>query len=378
MSQTKPSLSINGKSSISSTGIITDKHMSSHKTLDPTGHPERPERIVSIINEIKNEGLFDLCKQIPSREATEEEILAVHGKKYLETMKNIPDLPDSELIRLEKYYNSIYFNRNTYLAALYSAGCVTELCDQIMQGTIANGIAIVRPPGHHAEKNEAMGFCIFNNVAVAAKSMINKYKLNRVVILDWDVHHGNATQHMFESDPRVLYISIHRYDNGKFYPGGTDGSPMRIGTDQGTGFNVNIAFNTTGTSKIGDTEYVYVYKKIIQPMLAEYNPELIIISAGFDCAHGDPLGGLSVTPSGFNYLTRELMSFAQGRVAIALEGGYNLNSISKSMVGCLRALVDPTNPMMLYTNITVTNPAKNAVLETMIAHKPYWKFLNLN
>lgn len=356
------------------TGIVYDKRMCLH---EEHGHPEQPERINHIFNLIQEENLLRKCKMVNIREATDQEILTVHTEKHLSTMKQIPTANYVLLEKLQNMYNSIYLNKHSYHCALLSAGGVTELCDQVVTGKISNGIAIVRPPGHHAENDNPMGFCIFNNVAIAAKTMLDKYKMNRIVILDWDVHHGNATQHMFENDPRVLYISVHRYDHGRFYPGSTDADPQHIGYDQGLGYNINVAWNTNNHSKVGDTEYVYAFEILIKPIINEYNPELIIVSAGFDCASGDPLGGLNVTPAGFNYLTRKLMDFANGKVVIALEGGYNLNAISHSMLSCLKALLlEPALP--LHLNDMISNVAINAVKETKSAHQAHWKCLAKN
>ena len=181
--------------------------------------------------------------------------------------------------------------------------------------------------------------------------------------------------------PRVLYISLHRYDNGFFYPSNTDGQPDKIGTGYGIGKNVNIAWNTdNGTIKVGDNEYIYAFEVFIKPISKEYNPELIIVSAGFDCAVGDPLGGLYVTPSCFNYMTSKLMNFANGKIVIALEGGYNLTAISKSMAACLNALLKEPPMKLLNENYGGPNPsfAMNTIAETIKAHQPYWIFLKKN
>ena len=354
------------------TGIIYDERMCLHAE---DNHPEQPDRIKYIFNAIKERNLLESCTIIPIREATDDEILTVHDDKHLANMKNTASMNSYALTRAESLYNSIYLNNHSYKSALLSAGGVVELCDQVVTGRINNGIAIVRPPGHHAEPDCAMGFCLFNNVAVTAKTMIYRYGLKRIVILDWDVHHGNATQHMFESDPSVLYISIHRYDNGKFYPGSKDASPKMVGSGNGLGRNVNIAWNTKSNSVIGDTEYIYAYETLVKRMVEEYDPELIIISAGFDCAQGDPLGGMNVTPAGFNYMTQDLMKYAKGKIVIALEGGYNLSAISQSMVACLEALLEK-DPHKLLLNDIISNVAISAVNETATAHKLYWSFLS--
>ena len=352
------------------TGIIYNELMCLH---EEPNHPEQPDRIRRIFDAIRNSKLASKCKMLPTRRATEDELSLVHKISYINKLMAIPNLNKLALKRLERRYNSVYINEYSYSCALLSAGCVIELCDQIMQGTITNGIAIVRPPGHHAEVGEAMGFCLFNNVAIAAKAMINKYNLKREAIIDWDVLHGNATQHIFEEDPNVLYISIHRYDNAVFYPGSTDADPTMIGIGNGVGKNVNIAWNTNGIIAIGDMEYIYALNELIKPMLGEFNPELIIISAGFDCASGDQLGGVHVTPFGFNYMTRKIMEYANGKIAIALEGGYNLDAISVSAVACLEGLLN--EPPRTKEVQRVSAIAIEAVRQTIEAHKPFWNFL---
>lgn len=358
------------------TGIVYDVRMTKHQTED---HPESPERIKKIYDTIKNAGLLNLCHMVPTRFATESELKSVHCKDHVERMQIIPFLDKGSLLQLQQNYNSVYLNNFSYECALLSAGGVTELCDYVVQGKMNNGLAIVRPPGHHAESHQAMGFCLFNNVGVAAQTMIDKYNLSRVVILDWDVHHGNATQKMFESDPKVLYISLHRYDDAKFYPYSSTAGPKVIGNGFGAGKNVNIAWNTRldKANKVGNTEYIYAYKKLIKPMLDEYKPQLIIISAGFDSAAGDPLGGLNVTPEAFAYMTSDLLTYAEGKVVIALEGGYNLDTISNCMLACLKSLLH-IEVSLPHLNGKVSPVAEQAVAETADAHKQYWQFLNNN
>lgn len=342
------------------------------------GHPESPERIRAIYNEIVKSGFLSLCRVVPIRLASDNEILSVHSEKHLANMKKIISSDKIGLRKMERMYNSVYLNNDSYYCALLSAGGVIELCEQVVNGSLKNGIAIVRPPGHHAECSKAMGFCLFNNVAIAAKQMIDRFGLKRVVILDWDVHHGNATQHMFESDPMVLFISIHRYDNATFYPGSGDASPQMTGKGNGVGRNVNIAWNVPNgeTYTIGDHEYIFVFDTLVVPMINEFNPELIIVSAGFDCAYGDPLGGLHVTQIGFNQMTKRLMNYANGKVVIALEGGYNVKIISECMLACLTALLKQNNTKLVWKEKgMISNIAIHAVNQTISYHKPYWQFL---
>ncbi|KAK7069399.1 Histone deacetylase 6, partial [Halocaridina rubra] len=161
------------------------------------------------------------------------------------------------------------------------------IVDSVLKGESLRGLAIVRPPGHHAERNEPCGFCFYNNVAVGAKHAINAFGMERILILDWDIHHGNGIQHMFEAEPRVLYISIHRYENGSFFPYNADANYNRVGIKKGKGFNVNIPWNKGG---MHDGDYMAAMMEVVLPIATQFNPQLVLVSAGFDAAVGDPLG----------------------------------------------------------------------------------------
>ena len=208
--------------------------------------------------------------------------------------------------------------------ALLSAGSVCELTQQVLSGKIQNGFAIVRPPGHHAEAALPSGFCFFNNVAIAAQQARVR-GLERILIVDWDIHHGNGTQSMFYETSEVLYFSTHRYNHGDFYPNWKGGNSDYVGSGKGTGYNVNVAWNQ---DQVGDAEMLYVWKKLLIPLARSYKPELILISAGFDSCRGDPLGECDISPQCFGHLTRMLMEI--GNVVVALEGGYNLESIAQA------------------------------------------------
>jgi acetoin utilization deacetylase AcuC-like enzyme len=353
-----------------STGLVYDEQMCLH---EESGHPECPDRIKQTYSAILSQNLIDLCKQIPIREATIDELRSMHTEDHVNKMLSTTTMSSVELYNLQNSLDSVYLNSNSYKCALLSAGGVIELAEQIMNGNISNGLAIVRPPGHHAESHCAMGFCLFNNVALAAKKLIDSYGLERIVIFDWDVHHGNATQRMFESDPKVLYISIHRYDNGRFYPGTKDGDPCKIGEGDGKGFNINIGLDTRYYLPLGNAEYAYIFEKLIKPILTEYDPQFIIVSAGFDCCLGDPLGGLEVRPDCFRYMTSNLLKYAEGKVLIALEGGYNVNAVSESMTECLKALTGDRCYTMTYDN--ASRAGIDAMLETKCCLRKYWKCL---
>lgn len=355
-------------------GYVYDEKMCSH--FDLIGdHPERPRRITFIYDILDKSGLLENFTQIDSRKAAKDELSLVHTKEHINFMSSIPSRDVYQLDKLQHRYNSVYLNKDSYDAALLSCGSTIALCEAVVTDKVKNGFAIVRPPGHHAEHDKAMGFCLFNNVAIAAKVMQEKFGVKKIAIVDWDVHHGNATQNTFYEDDSVLFISLHRYDDGTFYPG-RSGDPKKVGSGTGKGFNVNIAWNTGRNdvgedTGIGDAEYLHAFKEVIKPMLQEFQPELIIISAGFDSAEGDPLGQLHVTPAGYNYLTRELMKIS--KVAIVLEGGYNLESISKSAKACCQALVGEH----LHIDISeeIDRFGKYSVDETKFHHRSLWKFL---
>ena len=231
-------------------------------------------------------------------------------------------------------------NMHTKQAALISAGSTVEAVSYVCSQTLVDqAFAIVRPPGHHAHCNQIAGFCFFNNVAVAARAAQSKYGARKVCIFDWDVHVGDGTAQIFYDDPSVLYISIHRFDQGKFYPGQA-GAHTRIGEGAGKGFNIHFPFNVSPNQKpiIGDKDYIYACENVFFPIIREFNPDLMIISAGFDSALGDPLGQIGVTPVGYAYMTWGLRKLCQ-KTAVILEGGYDLEALERSSEAVVRTLL---------------------------------------
>jgi len=222
---------------------------------------------------------------------------------------------------------------DSYAAALRAAGAVTDAALRVLDGTLDRAFCLVRPPGHHAEADRAMGFCLFNNVAVAAAAALDR-GLSRVAVLDFDVHHGNGTQHMFEADPRVLYVSSHAYP---FYPG--TGSIDETGVGPGRGFTVNLPL----PPGMGDAEYARLYREIVEPIGTAYDPELVLVSAGFDAWGGDPLAPMALTERGYAELSAVCLGIAarsaRGRAVFALEGGYDLQGLAASAVAVTRALL---------------------------------------
>lgn len=250
----------------------------------------------------------------------------------------LTDKPVAELKNLSNELDSIYFNNATFDSARLAAGGAIEACRAVVQGHVRNAIAIIRPPGHHAETHSPSGFCIFNNVPIAARVCQQDFPetCRKILILDWDVHHGNGIQHAFYDDPNVLYISLHVFNGGTFYPGLLDGGLEYCGEGPGLGRNVNIPWECHG---MGDAEYIYAFQQVVMPIATEFDPDLIIISAGFDAAEGDTLGGCHVTPAGYAHMTHMLMRVAEGKVAVCLEGGYNLRSIARSALAVTRTLM---------------------------------------
>ncbi|KAF9134999.1 Histone deacetylase 4 [Mortierella sp. 14UC] len=227
-------------------------------------------------------------------------------------------------------------------AAKVAAGSLIALVDQVVTGRCKNGFAIIRPPGHHAEEDEAMGFCFFNNVGVAVNLTLSRYPLTvqKILIIDWDVHHGNGTQQIFYENPNVLYISLHRWDNGHFYP--FTGAPDECGEEAGEGTNVNIAWSSYGRGQaMGDVEYIAAFWYVLLPIARQFGPDLVMVSAGFDAAdgHAANIGGYTVSPQGFAILTRLVQTLAGGRVILSLEGGYEFEPLALSATACLEELL---------------------------------------
>ncbi|XP_008791310.2 histone deacetylase 5-like [Phoenix dactylifera] len=322
-------------------GLLYDERMCRHATPDGESHPENPERIRTIWRKLESEGIPQRCVVMSAKEAEDKYIAPVHAQSHIKLIRNISSKEfDSQRLRIASKFNSIYFNKGSSEAAYLAAGSVVEVSEKVAKGDLDSAIALVRPPGHHAESDEAMGFCLFNNVAIAANFLLNERPelgIRKILIVDWDVHHGNGTQNMFYKDPRVLFFSVHRFDFGSFYPAGDDGSYCMVGEGPGAGYNINIPWEH---GQCGDADYLAVWDHVLLPVVESYNPDIILISAGFDAAVRDPLGGCCVTPYGYSLMLKKLMGFARGKIVMALEGGYNLNSIANSVLACAKVLLE--------------------------------------
>ncbi|KAJ9582108.1 hypothetical protein L9F63_003564, partial [Diploptera punctata] len=351
--------------------LVYDERMMRHKNISDVGHPEKPERISAIFSKHEEYGLLTRCHMLKARAVTEEELLLLHTRDHIDTMKETADMKLHDLTKMQDEYRSIYFHPGSYQAACLAAGCVLQVVDSVLNGECRSGVAIVRPPGHHAEEDEPCGFCMFNNVSLAAKYAIEVHGLKRILLLDWDVHHGNGSQHMFESDPRVLYISLHRYDNGSFFPSSSDANYNVVGSRRGEGFNVNIPWNKSGMTAV---DYLTAFYQVILPISYQFSPELVLVSAGFDACIGDPLGGCKVSPEAYGHFTHLLTGLAGGRVILSLEGGYNLNSIGHAMPICTKALLG--DPLPSLPSHTVACPsAVNTIRNVIRTHSKYWSAL---
>ncbi|CAO1616880.1 unnamed protein product [Parajaminaea phylloscopi] len=369
-----------------STGLVYSAIMMLHAFPSVTpdshddAHPEAPDRISKAFIVLKEHGCVSRMRRVQPREVLRDEVALVHESGVWEGVYRSQFFTRAALADVTRMFgerSSLYINEHTFRCARLSCGGVIELCDAVCSGKIRNGLAIVRPPGHHAEPDRSMGFCLFNNVAVAARWIKEKYgaedvpaphRVRKILILDWDVHHGNGTQRAFEEDDEILYISLHRYDNGDFYPCGTYGASASVGTGKGKGFSVNIPWPTMG---MGDGEYIYAFHQIVMPIAAEFGPDLVIISAGFDAAAGDPLGGCFVTPVGYAQMTWMLMGLARGKVIVALEGGYNVDSLAMSALAVTRTLLG--DPVPSHDALEpACKPAVDAIRLVKRDVSPFW------
>ncbi|XP_076588220.1 polyamine deacetylase HDAC10 [Chaetodon auriga] len=355
------------------TAMIYDEEMTKYKLLwvDPVCKIEVPERLTVSHEALMESGLADRCVSVPVREATDADILLVHSEEYLEAVKKTPYMTLEDLKEFTLKYGDVYFHPNIYHCAKLAAGAALQLVDSVMTGKVRNGMALVRPPGHHSMRSAANGFCVFNNVAIAARYAKQKYGLKRVLIVDWDVHHGQGVQYCFEEDPSVLYFSWHRYEHQKFWPHLPESDYDSVGKDKGAGFNVNVPWNKVGMK---NSDYLSVFCHVLLPVAYEFCPDLVLVCAGFDSAIGDPEGEMCASPDIFAHLTHLLMNLAGGKLCAVLEGGYNLTSLPQSVCQTVQTLLGDPAP----SPASLHGPCESA-LESLhcvrAAHKQYWSCL---
>uniref|UniRef100_A0A8C7I292 Histone deacetylase 10 n=1 Tax=Oncorhynchus kisutch TaxID=8019 RepID=A0A8C7I292_ONCKI len=325
-----------------------------------------PERLTVSHTALQEEGLAERCVSVPIRQATDAEILLAHSEEYLEAVKKTPHMSLDELRTFTQQYGDVYFHPNIYHCAKLAIGATLQLVDSVMTGKVRNGMALVRPPGHHSQRSAANGFCVFNNVAIAAH-----YAKKQVLIVDWDVHHGQGVQFAFEDDPSVLYFSWHRYEHQGFWPNLRESDYDSVGKEKGSGFNINVPWNKVGME---NSDYLSVFFHVLLPIAYEFSPDLVFVCAGFDSAIGDPEGHMCATPDIFAHLTHLLKSLAGGKLCAVLEGGYNLTSLAQSVCQTVQTLLGDPAPQTSELN----GPCESALESIQCvrsAHKPYWACL---
>ena len=291
-------------------------------------HPERPDRVAAILDRLERSGLLSDLERLTPEEASDEALERNHSRAHLERVAG------ASIGGLIPLCADTIASAGTERAARLAAGGVLAAIDAVMVGRVQNAFCATRPPGHHAEMATAMGFCFYNNIAVGARHLRSAHEIERVAIIDWDVHHGNGTQHSFESDRTVFFFSIHQYPH---YPGTGAGSERGIGEGMGTTLNIPV------TGGYEDRQYIEIFERQLTSALEEFRPQFLLVSAGFDAHHRDPLGDMELTAEGFRELTRIAGGIAgaccDGRLVSVLEGGYDLEATAESAEAHTRALM---------------------------------------
>lgn len=338
--------------------LVHSERFVEHQT--PPGHPERPERaeVLDVVAQRWRARGLDLVEPRP---ATEEQLARIHDEDYLRLIASTSG-------RATKLDPDTYTSPESYEVALRAAGAVVDAVERVMSGAFRAAAALVRPPGHHAERNQAMGFCLYNNVAVGA-AHARTLGAERVAIVDYDVHHGNGTQHSFETDPNVLYVSTHQYP---YYPG--TGAATEVGRDAGRGFTVNLPLEAGAVAE----DFREAFASVVLPVLRQFAPDLLLVSAGFDAHEDDPLAGMRLTAGAFAAMTGELRAVAEeccnGRIVLVTEGGYNLQALGASLDASIGTLVGPPKAIEWPESGIRSDRGRDAVRQATTALSPYWRF----
>jgi len=314
------------------TGFLYDPSFLEHRT--ERGHPERSERLSATMEHLERQEWFNGLTGIAPRLADRRWVEAVHSGEYIDRAEQACRRGQRHLDVLD-----VSISERSWDVALLAAGGALELADRVIASEVSNAFGLVRPPGHHAEKATALGFCLFNNVAVLARYLQIRHGLDKVLILDWDVHHGNGTQHTFEEDPSVLYVSLHQYP---FYPG--TGAASETGVGRGEGATLNCPMSAGAT----DTDYERAFRERVLPKMDAFAPEAVIISAGFDAHRADPLANIELSTGFFGWMTERMMEVADkhagGRLVSLLEGGYDLDALARCVAIHLSVLSRQAKP----------------------------------
>jgi len=311
---------------LSATGFLYDERYLEH--LSGEGHPESPSRLTKTVEFLEKQAWFKELHSLTPRHAEEEWLVSTHSMDYLNRARKACEDGYSYLDTPD-----VGISERSFDAALLAAGGALELGDKLIKGDIKNGFALLRPPGHHAETEFAMGFCLINNIAVLARYLQKRHGLEKICILDWDVHHGNGTQHTFEADPSVLFVSLHQFP---FYPG--TGSAWETGTGKGEGATLNCPMR--GGS--ADTDYENAFRTVILPKVDSFKPDAVLISAGFDAHYSDPLANINLSTEFYGWMTERMLEAADkhagGKLLSLLEGGYNLDYLPRCIALHLQKL----------------------------------------
>jgi acetoin utilization deacetylase AcuC-like enzyme len=310
--------------------VVEDARYREHEA--PSGHPEHPDRLAAVAAALA--GRRESLVAVEARPASASEILRVHDEAHLRQLEQAAARGPAQLDA------DTYVSPRSHEVALLAAGGAVELASRIARGEARCGIAAVRPPGHHAEAERAMGFCLLNNVAIAARALQAEAGLDKLLVIDWDVHHGNGTQHSFEDDPSVLYASTHQFP---YYPG--TGDAGEAGRGRGLGATLNIPL----PAGCGDAEYIGVFQRLLVPAVHDFSPQMILVSCGFDAHRDDPLASMALSRDGFTALTRIVRVLADelcgGRLCFVLEGGYAASGLVDGTHAVLDAVLEPTTTL---------------------------------
>jgi len=308
------------------TGVIWDERFTKHQM--GFGHPESPKRLLAINQVLDGDGVGKHLKKLETRHATKEELKFIHEESYID---EVAETAEKDIVYLDPDTSTC---KATWDAAQLAAGAVITLTDAVLKNELTNAFAFVRPPGHHAERNHAMGFCFFNNIAIGAEFAKRRNNIERIAIIDFDVHHGNGTQHAFYDREDVFFASIHR---SPFYPGSGLANETGEGEGNGTTLNIPIEYGAN------DDVYKRIFDKRLIPAVVRFRPQLILVSAGYDAHERDPLGGMKVTTEGFRWISQAIADLAKeccnNKLVFALEGGYDLKALRDSVEASLEVLV---------------------------------------
>jgi acetoin utilization deacetylase AcuC-like enzyme len=346
------------------TGVVWDPIYLEHVTDE--GHPDHPRRLRRLYDCLQAPQTSGYFSTLLPEPASDQEILLVHSQAYLKQVKETVGKGEAALSA-----DTLTCDRSFHVAAM-AAGGVIKAIDRVLDGVSSNALVLCRPPGHHAEQTRAMGFCIFNNVAIGAMAARKKMGLARVMVVDWDLHHGNGTQHIFERDPSVFFFSTHQFPH---YPGTGHLTETGLGPGEGTTMNVPLM------KGCGDGEFIAIYQRLLMPVARAFKPELILVSAGLDIHAADPLGAMNVTPNGFAGLTRLMLDLAgeicNGRVVFCLEGGYDADAMTSGVLAMIDELTGrTTTDVNALAAVADANRIATVIRRCAHVHGRFWEELN--